>query len=146
MRLYDLQADSEITAIDVDRTNGYIYWVTGGSGNIYRRDYTLGVVEGRSSAPSDAFDLQVAPGKDKIYWAEGTSNLIRRCNLDGSGVETVIEATSLGCFSVYTWIDEVFYEDDGEIWRASTEGAGTKWVLTLFDGLSTRGMALIYAD
>ena len=84
--------------IVVDVQAGHIYWTNMGSvvasdGSIHRAtldgtDVTTIVPEGRTHTPKQ---LQLDKKNGKLYWSDREGMRVMRANLDGSGIETLIE-------------------------------------------------------
>jgi hypothetical protein len=84
--------------IVVDVEAGHIYWTNMGSvvasdGSIHRAtldgtDVTTIVPEGRTHTPKQ---LQLDKKNGKLYWSDREGMRVMRANLDGSGIETLIE-------------------------------------------------------
>jgi hypothetical protein len=82
----------------VDVAAGHIYWTNMGSvgasdGSIFRADLdgknlTTIVPEGRTHTPKQ---LQLDKPNGKLYWSDREGMRVMRANLDGTGIETLIE-------------------------------------------------------
>jgi DNA-binding beta-propeller fold protein YncE len=92
------QAGKLPDGIVVDVEAGHIYWTNMGSvvasdGSIHRanldgKDRTTIVPEGRTHTPKQ---LQLDKKNGKLYWSDREGMRVMRANLDGSGIETLIE-------------------------------------------------------
>ena len=84
--------------VDVDISNGKVYWLEETAGDIKRANLDGTSVETvTTDAPASStfggyggFALDLT--NDKIYWVGFGSNFIKRSNLDGSSVETLISS------------------------------------------------------
>ncbi len=80
--------------VEIDLTNGHLYWADRNSGEIKRGDLagaTPAVTVLRMSSTEPYYlDLDIPNGH--IYWAENDQSVIRRTNFDGAG--TVFAVTS----------------------------------------------------
>ena len=84
----------------VDAAAGHLYWTNMGSpkendGSIYRSnldgtDMTVIVPPGRTFTPKQ---LQLQKKTGKIYWSDREGMRVMRANLDGSAIETLIDAS-----------------------------------------------------
>jgi sugar lactone lactonase YvrE len=86
--------------IAVDVTAGYIYWTNMGSspsandGSIERADFDgknrkVIVSRGATFTPKQ---IQLDQKNSKLYWCDREGMRVMRCNLDGSQIETLVEA------------------------------------------------------
>jgi sugar lactone lactonase YvrE len=86
--------------IAVDVTAGYIYWTNMGSspsandGSIERADFDgknrkVIVPRGATFTPKQ---IQLDQKNSKLYWCDREGMRVMRCNLDGSQIETLVEA------------------------------------------------------
>lgn len=85
--------DVQVKDLALDRQGGYIYWLTD-SGIERARTDGMGRETIIPDLPAEAIALDLSAGK--VYWAEmnsfGPSSAVRRANLDGTDVATVIES------------------------------------------------------
>jgi DNA-binding beta-propeller fold protein YncE len=83
----------------VDPEKGHLYWTNMGlspkmnDGTIVRSDLdggniTIIVPAGGTMTPKQ---IQIELGSQKLYWGDREGMRIMRCNLDGSGLETLVE-------------------------------------------------------
>ena len=87
--------------VAVDAEAGHVYWTNMGSlghddGSIERvdldgRNRTTIVPEGVTHTPKQ---LQLDGHNRKLYWCDREGMRVMRCNLDGSGVETLVQSGS----------------------------------------------------
>ncbi len=93
--------------IQVDVSGGKCYWTADVA--LYRDTIPGGgaseLVYADSGLLIEQFDLDLVNGK--IYWANATDDVIRRCNLDGSNPETIVTSAA-------------------EVWGCAVDGAGGK--------------------
>lgn len=111
-------------------SGGHIYYISGSTE--IRRITTAGgtefVMVNSTSVGGLANDLAVAGGK--LYWTVSNTDEIKRCNLDGSSVETVL--SSLGNPRGLAVAGGKMYwasGDDDEIKRANVDGTGLETIV-----------------
>ena len=88
-------------------------------------------------------DLVLDSTRGKIYWVDSKSHLnegnIRRANLDGSNIETLVSeldnlprdlALDVDGGKIY-WIDWGLYTNEGKIWRANLDGSNIETLVTI---------------
>lgn len=129
--------------IEYDGTWNKLYWTqqfanlprsygSGGYG-IGVRDLSSSVIKstvlsGLSYAP---FGIAIDSDNGKLYWTG--DDAIHRCNLDGSGVETIVEdADDPRGIAVDPELGKIYWGEDGRIREANLDGSG---VGTILDGL-----------
>jgi len=89
------------TAITVDPIGEKIYWYAfdGGAQMIYRANLDGTDMENLISIGHQVLDMAVDSGRGKLYWCQFVAEagaLVRRSNLDGSGIEAVITNSNPG--------------------------------------------------
>lgn len=92
--LYTQSSATSIEGIAVDHRDGYIFFVIPGTG-ILRADLNgAGTTVIVPDTTSTLRDVQLDLLHDKVYWTawftKSGSSVLRRSNLDGSGVETIV--------------------------------------------------------
>lgn len=79
----------------VDSVNGKIYWstsITFSYGELWRANLDGSGAEGIVSSQQAFFKpaaVAVDPAAGKVYWTDYTIDVVRRANVDGSGMETI---------------------------------------------------------
>lgn len=141
-----LNATVTYRGIDLDRSNGKVYWSissTAATGKIRRSNFD-GTDSEIAVQSGDAFFRPGAVAVDgaggKIYWSDQVVDVIRRSNLDGSGIEIVWNgdeqvsprgiALDLRGGKIYWGRD--FTTDtgsEGSIWRADLDGSNPEPVI-----------------
>jgi PKD repeat protein len=129
--------------IEYDATWNKLYWTqqfatlprsygSGGYG-IAVRDLSSSTIKstilsGLSYVP---YGIAIDSDNGKIYWTGGDA--IHRCNLDGTGVETIVDdADSPRGIAVDPELGKIYWGEDGRIREANLDGTG---VGTILDGL-----------
>ncbi len=138
-----MSANYSVSAIEIDAPNNAIYWVN--------RDFFAVEPDGILRAPltdtaSDEYvvvgsvcDMAVVHGIAKMYWTTCGSGAIRRANLDGSGVEAVLESgAEVGKLAVDERAGKIYWTETaaGTIRRANLDGTEVEDVLS---GLAVPG-------
>ena len=140
------------SGVDVDVANGHVYWTDFGTNKIQRAD-----VSGLNQNVEDLVSTGVTTPRDialdltngKMYWsdtgpstgADGNES-IKRANLNGSNVETILDADAIHGDPFGLALDvpngHLYWADDG-IWRANLDGSG---VIRIVGNLNVQGIAL----
>jgi len=124
-----------VGCIDIDRTGGKMYWTdwSASTAHIKRADLTGGNIETLLSSLSGPYGLALDVTGGKMYWTEFSSGVIRRANLDGSGMEDLVTtglshaagiALDLTAGKMY-WADGAT-EYSAKIQRANLDGASVE--------------------
>lgn len=141
-------ADWLLVGLAYDPDAGRLYWTHGSTPGLVRRAHADGtnpqlVISGLKIPRGVALDRV----HGKVYWAEAppqgnASGLIRRCNLDGSGLETIYTLTPYdpnGSYVGKPVVDPVngyvYFAAAHEIRRVKLDGTGP--VQTIVRGLNT---------
>jgi hypothetical protein len=147
---YELQPFA-IYSVAVDEEHGWIFaslWDDAGCAGIYRFDlHDVGDVGDGLALISGhcAFGVTADPGASKIYWAEpGPDYGIRRADVDGSNVETVVVTDETPyAIDIDPARGKVYWTQDGPdlLLRADVDGSNVE---TLYTGNEyyARGVAL----
>jgi len=140
--------------IALDSASGLIYWSTShtaSTGRILRSNLDgsgqlVAVPISGSSFKPGSIALDVTAGK--IYWADGVTKFIRRSNLDGSGIEDLLNTQNIGppraialdlAAGLIYWGQDVVDQDSdaflfGEIRRMTLAGG---FIETVVSGLGS---------
>jgi DNA-binding beta-propeller fold protein YncE len=143
--------DVTLRGLALDLHAGKMYWADhtdyGHTGLIRKANLDGSAVEVvvQTSWPDD-LALDIAGGR--MYWNDFANNRIRRCNLDGTGLETIISPTySPYGLALNVRDGKIYYNDKSldtgkrRIMRADLDGSNIEPLIT--DGLNlVRGMAL----
>jgi DNA-binding beta-propeller fold protein YncE len=79
--------------VELDLLNGYLYYTNTNQGGIYRADLNGQGLAKIIETGTSPIDLEFNPLDGKMYWTEnGNEDAIRRANLDGTSVETLISS------------------------------------------------------
>jgi hypothetical protein len=113
---------------------GYVFVAGEGDGTIYRAplasDGTAGNFSPIASA-EQAYGMAVAPKAEKVYWSRVGYDTLHRANIDGSGVEKLLETNS-GLYDLA--VDEkqgiLFFNVRGELRRAALDASGASVVVS----------------
>ena len=108
----------------------YCYFFGRDTGNIWRRPLDGSARELVVDSPELGSGGNHWPilSPTHVYWFAGNLNEVRRCELDGSNVETVCSGFSAGFDIWVDWINEVVYSNTGnggQIYRAPFGGSQT---------------------
>jgi hypothetical protein len=121
--------------IAVDSIHRYVFWMDGSFRRIYRGHLDSGVVETVVSQLNYTYGgIAVHPADEKIYWVD--PNNIRRANLDGTNVETILSQGAFPGFSprqlAIDFDDGQLYWTNGltQIWRSNLDGTNPQQVLS----------------
>lgn len=128
--IYDGDSSS-VVGIDVDETNGVIYYTTGTTISKVNTDGTgqSDVLTGRSSPKGIAVD----PANSLIYWAEGTK--IQRCTYAGGSVTDLVTGlTSAKDVALDVSGSKIYYADSAVIYREDIGGGSQQTLETLGSG------------
>ncbi len=125
--------------VALDLAGGKMYIADYGSGNLHKADLDgtnpaiVFATGNTDSIVEVALDLRA--GQEKLYWSDRSLSAIRRCNLDGSGVETVISGVTYasGVF-VDPFTDQIYWSGNGAIQRRQLSGGPVENIVT---GLGT---------
>lgn len=129
------------TRVRVDIAGGKCYWVIESPGRLYRDSIPGGgaseLLVTDVGNIIEQFDLDLTNGK--IYWSNSSDDLVRRCNLDGSSIETIVTS------AVHVWgcaVDglngKVYYTEGTpkNVKRANLDGTSQEiiWAGSTFPG------------
>jgi len=126
-------------ALDVDA--GHLYWsdenaASDGSGAIMRANLdgsgVTEIVGGLDKPWGIALDLTGG----KIYWADWWSETVRRANLDGSEVETIVDSGVTFGLALDASAGKIYWTDDGSVKRADFDGTNMEHFQFLYYQLS----------
>ena len=141
----DANANYGVTAIDLDVTGGKIYWVEEGNArddgkikcaNLNGSDIKI-LVSGLHGISNIALDVEGG----KIYWADWTDDGIKRANLDGTDIDTLLffeDAWIIGIAldveggKIY-WADDLGGRNTGSIKRANLDGTNIETIVSGMD-------------
>ncbi|MFH1843360.1 MAG: DUF5050 domain-containing protein [bacterium] len=124
-----------VGCIDIDRTGGKMYWTDWASAtaHIKRADLDGANIETLLSSLSGPYGLALDVTGGKMYWTEFSINVIRRANLDGTGMEDLVTsglshpagiALDLTAGKIY-WADGAT-EYSAKIQRANLDGTSVE--------------------
>jgi hypothetical protein len=127
--------------IAIDSTAGFLYWGEGYFPNWISRlrlpdSGSENIVDPR---PGFAADIEIDSVAGKIYWADWPYDLIRRANLDGSSIETIIPESGSAGAPYFLEVDpgggKLYWSDfdSGNIYRASLDGSGPETFISGLD-------------
>jgi len=71
-----------------------LYWTDSAQGTVHRMNSAGGPVQTLASNRNSPYGIAVDADRGMVYWAETPTRTVMRCRLDGSGLETVVQATS----------------------------------------------------
>lgn len=134
------------TRVKVDISGGKCYWAVQSAPRIYRDTIPGGGASEllvTDTGIIEQFDLDLVNGK--IYWSNSDDDLVRRCDLDGSNIETIV--TSLvdvwGC-AVDGANGKVYYTEGApkNVKRANLDGSSQE---IIWSGLTFPGYLHIAA-
>ncbi|MDH5729753.1 MAG: hypothetical protein OEZ58_12235, partial [Gammaproteobacteria bacterium] len=138
--------------LEVDETNGKIYWSQNGTSEIKRSNLDGSVIEVVANTAGEGFTnpfgVDVDAVEGKVYWVSTGVPLVQKKNLDGSGSATLIDTGSPDVVdpqdvAVDNAGGKVYWINNGnqDIRRKNITGSGT--VDVLVTGLTTpRSIAL----
>ena len=120
--------------VEVDPTGERLYILNhNGPATIRRTD--LNGLNGELLVTDDnVYKFAVAPCQGKIYWADGGDGVIRRANMDGSGVEDVLSGLAGWPYALV--LDEaggMMYwtaTNSQEIWKANLNGTSPEKIVS----------------
>lgn len=127
--------------LTLDGAGGFVYWtttITSTSGNIMRCTSgganPVAVITGQGKPTGVAVD----PVGGKVYWTDGVLGVVRRANLNGSGVQTLFGpgfpargiALDLIASKVYWGQDTSDESPTGAIYRSDLDGSNLEFVAT----------------
>ncbi len=132
-------SDWLVVGVQVDVTNGKIYWTHGssGQGRIRRANLDGTDVEILISGLTNARGLALDVERGKMYWSDTQDNRMYRANLNGTGLETVIDTGhQLGRPTLDLVNGKIYFGNYGlgDMRRANLDGTDQE---ILFDGLFT---------
>jgi len=121
-------------AIDVDLGSGTVYWVDRTNRRITATNSNTGGVTLIHTLTNEPIDIALDASAGKIYWIEGGVNQIKRSNVDGSSIETLVSAgiTDATAISLDGINNKIYWTDQGldQIARANFDGTSVEVVLT----------------
>jgi len=134
--------------IEVDVTDGLIYWCDDEAGKIQRASLDTFAVEDVVTGLSRVNGIALDRGNGKLYWSQGnayTECSIRRANIDGSHMEILLEWEWAGPSDVDLDLTagKMYWAEPNlnGIFRADLEGSGLER-LTIAPGGAPRSVAL----
>ena len=132
-----------ITGVALDQSGGHLYWA--GWEGIKRANLDGTAEEVLVSGPRNGIiGLDAAGGK--IYWSPGFSNVILRTNLDGSGLETIIELgfrDRIGSLDLDVSAGKLYWTTGETIQRANLDGSELDTLFSGLDGASQLNLHLL---
>jgi len=132
--VYDPPGPSQLRRLTIDTVNGHLYWTDRGNGvepvKIQRADLDgSNAMVILAAAPNRPEGLAVSPSLGKLYWTDigttsaPTAGFIRRTNLDGSGVETLVAGLKTPWQIVLDEAGGKMYWTEGRSYRAKVQRA-----------------------
>jgi hypothetical protein len=120
-----------------------IYWVDGTEGKLYSADKDGNNKTALVSGLGCGFGLDVDLTNNKIYWVDNSAKAIKRCNIDGTGVEVIVTQES-GSISIPRGLalnvpgNKIYWSDNGsgKIMSANLSGSG---IAEIKSGLDSPG-------
>ena len=121
---------------------GYLYWIDSRIDAVQRSTLSgehaetlvdLKALFGGTDANHNPVGIALDPVGGKMYWTDSTSDTIRRANLDGSNVETLVTGqTGVGAIAVDSAAGKIYWGDAtaNKIRRANLNGTGVEDVVT----------------
>jgi hypothetical protein len=143
--------------IAIDAANQQLYWTSSFTKRFYRTDLTTMASEllftSGSGLPS-LFGLAFDPVDSKLYWTDRKGPAIRRANLDGTNLQTIVSGSSGSIFRdieidaatrTLLWVDDR-YESGGVslIRRSSLDGANLQTLSSTNSQLN--GLAILVPE
>lgn len=123
------------SAIAIDAGAEHLYWVEVTGQKIRRASLTgLDGIDILSTAPASPYGLAIDPVGNKLYWSEYSGG-IRRANLDGSDVESLLATSGAAGLTIDANAGKIYWADywAGTVSRANLDGSGVE---TLVSGRS----------
>jgi sugar lactone lactonase YvrE len=84
-------SSANLRGVAADVPNGKLYFIDNGSDKIYSVNLDGTGLKAIAFVPGFPADLALHRKSKKLYWCDQQNGRIRRCNVDGSEIETVVE-------------------------------------------------------
>jgi sugar lactone lactonase YvrE len=144
-----------VGGLAVDPRGPYLYWGESDyDGHTERGGIWRSNLDG-SGAESVFHAVDVAPmaicidqNSDKVYWADnGSPPTIKRANLDGTGIETIINLGFQGrSVAISPDSTQLYYVDYGHgVFRSNLDGSNTQFLFTINGGTDLSPLSIAFS-